>query len=144
MRRRTRDEEELACDDRSHLPSPTLGAGKTCTERVPACSTRTPRREHIGDTDSRPASGTRRGTGDSRLPSRSGSGTQPRCAGSRVGPWVRTPSMTRELNMCARFLAIVSNVRVSTKPGQLQKTVSQCELDNRSLKRNTVISLTLM
>src|SRR5512132_4352812 len=75
-----------ACDARSYLPSPTLGAGKTSTERVPACSTRTPRREHIGDTGSRPASGTRRGTGDSRLPLRSGFGTQPRCAESRVGP----------------------------------------------------------
>src|SRR5512132_3494178 len=41
MRQRTRDEEERACDVGSYLPSPTLGAGKTCTERVPACSTRT-------------------------------------------------------------------------------------------------------
>src|SRR5512147_2768841 len=111
MRRRTRVEEERACDARSYLPSPTLGAGKSCTKTVPACSTRTPRREHIGDTGSRPASGTRRGTGDSRLPSRSGSGTQPRCAGSRVGPWVEQPSMTREVHATATGPTVVASDR---------------------------------
>src|SRR6266511_6448743 len=35
MRRRTR-EEERACDARAYLTSPTLDAGKTYTERVPA------------------------------------------------------------------------------------------------------------
>ena len=80
------------CDARPSLPSPTPDAGKIGTGTGRARPTRRPRRAHIADTGSRPASGTRRDTAGSAPPSRSGSGTRSTSAESRVWPRSTTPS----------------------------------------------------